>query len=163
MTKKRLLDCCASDVVNMDRETLLYAIRASEGRVLVSETIAITQPLLNNVSNAELAASQGADVVLIPAPGTVPGMSQEKVTSLIACAHAHGALAMTTIGTSQEGADVSTVRQIALMSKMAGADLHHIGDTGYMGIALPENIMAYSIAIRGVRHTYTRMARSINR
>lgn len=90
-------------------------------------------------------------------------MSQEKVTSLIACAHAHGALAMTTIGTSQEGADVSTVRQIALMSKMAGADLHHIGDTGYMGIALPENIMAYSIAIRGVRHTYTRMARSINR
>ena len=70
---------------------------------------------------------------------------------------------MTTIGTSQEGADVSTVRQIALMSKMAGADLHHIGDTGYMGIALPENIMAYSIAIRGVRHTYTRMARSINR
>ena len=90
MTKKRLLDCCASDVVNMDRETLLYAIRASEGRVLVSETIAITQPLLNNVSNAELAASQGADVVLIPAPGTVPGMSQEKVTSLIACAHAHG-------------------------------------------------------------------------
>lgn len=92
-----------------------------------------------------------------------PGMSQEKVTSLIACAHAHGALAMTTIGTSQEGADVSTVRQIALMSKMAGADLHHIGDTGYMGIALPENIMAYSIAIRGVRHTYTRMARSINR
>ncbi|WP_129991176.1 hypothetical protein [Rahnella sp. CFA14(1/10)] len=163
MTKKRLLDCCASDVVNMDRETLLYAIHASEGRVLVSETIAITQPLLNNVSNAELAASQGADVVLIPAPGTVPGMSQEKVTSLIACAHAHGALAMTTIGTSQEGADVSTVRQIALMSKMAGADLHHIGDTGYMGIALPENIMAYSIAIRGVRHTYTRMARSINR
>lgn len=92
-----------------------------------------------------------------------PGMSQEKVTSLIACAHAHGALAMTTIGTSQEGADVSTVRQIALMSKMAGADLHHIGDTGYMGIVLPENIMAYSIAIRGVRHTYTRMARSINR
>ncbi|WP_445141243.1 DUF7916 family protein, partial [Escherichia coli] len=63
----------------------------------------------------------------------------------------------------QEGADISTIRQIALMSKMAGADLHHIGDTGYMGMALPENILAYSIAIRGVRHTYTRIARSVYR
>lgn len=309
MTTKRLLDCCASDLVQMDKAALLYAIRASEGRVLVSETIAITQPLLNNVTNAELAASQGADmllinmfdcqnpqiqglpadtepdqvlhrlqqltgriigvnleavdpdfasthddiwkmnpgraataanaqklvemgakiivltgnpnngvsnrslglalkvirdaigdsavlvtgkmhgagvvresgsaiiteedvrwfagqgadIVLIPAPGTVPGMSQQKVASLIECAHESGVLAMTAIGTSQEGADVSTVRQIALMSKMAGADLHHIGDTGYMGIALPENIFAYSVAIRGVRHTYTRIARSVNR
>ncbi|TNV21149.1 haloacid dehalogenase-like hydrolase [Buttiauxella sp. B2] len=309
MTHKRLLDCCASDFTCMDKAALLYAIRASEGRIMVSETIAVTQPLLNNVTNAELAASQGADIllinmfdsenpqiqgmpagiaadqtlhelqrltgriigvnleavdpqfavehddiwkmkpgraataenarrlvemgakilvltgnpnngvsnqalglavseiseavgndaviitgkmhgagvvresgsaiiseedvrwfatqgadiVLIPAPGTVPGMSQQKVTSLIECAHAHGALAMTAIGTSQEGADVGTVRQIALMSKMAGADLHHIGDTGYMGMALPENIMAYSVAIRGVRHTYSRIARSVNR
>ena len=30
-------------------------------------------------------------------------------------------------------------------------------------MALPENIMAYSIAVRGVRHTYHRMADSINR
>jgi hypothetical protein len=108
-------------------------------------------------------AAQGADIVLLPAPGTIPGMSQQRVASLIDTAHAHGVLAMTAIGTSQEGADVGTVRQIALMSKMAGADLHHIGDTGYMGMALPENILAYSIAIRGVRHTYTRIARSVYR
>ena len=38
-----------------------------------------------------------------------------------------------------------------------------LGDTGYPGMALPENIMAYSVAIRGVRHTYHRMAASINR
>lgn len=309
MTQKRLLDCTASDLVQLDKDALIYAVRASEGRVLVSETIAVTQPLLNNVSNAELAASQGADillvnmfdcqnpqiqglpadthpdevlrtlqrltgriigvnleavdpdfaarhdeiwamtagraataqnarkvvamgakiivltgnpnngvsnhalglalkeireaigdsavlisgkmhgagivresgsaiiseedvawfakqgadVVLIPAPGTVPGMSQQKVAALIEVAHASGVLAMTAIGTSQEGADVSTVRQIALMSKMAGADLHHIGDTGFMGMALPENIFAYSVAIRGVRHTYTRIARSVLR
>lgn len=54
-------------------------------------------------------------------------------------------------------------QQIALMCKMAGTDLHHIGDTGYIGMALPENIHTYSVAIRGVRHTYTRMARSVNR
>lgn len=306
---KRYLDCNASDLAAITKADLLYAIRASEGRILVSETIAVTQPLLNNVTNAELAASQGADIlllnlfdadhprieglpsstspqealrelqrltgrviganleavdpdfavdhdefwqmsagraatpenarklydlgaklvvltgnpnngisnqaiarslkqihgevgdkmiliagkmhgagivresgsqliseqdialfvengadiVLLPAPGTIPGMSQEKVASLIAFTQRQGALAMTAIGTSQEGADVQTIRQIALMSKMAGADLHHIGDTGYAGIALPENIFAYSVAIRGVRHTYTRIARSVNR
>lgn len=306
---KRYLDCTATDLANITKDNLLYAIRASEGRILVSESIAVTQPLLNNVTNAELAASQGADmlllnlfdvnqprieglpdgvppqevlrelqrltgrvigvnleavdpaftsthnefwqmtagraataenarklyelgarmvvltgnpnngvsnqaiaaalkqirddvgdklvlvtgkmhgagivresgsqlinerdialfvengadIVLLPAPGTIPGMSQEKVAALIAFTQQQGALAMTAIGTSQEGADVRTLRQIALMSKMAGADLHHIGDTGYLGLALPENIFAYSVAIRGVRHTYTRMARSVNR
>ena len=309
MTTKRFLDCNASDLATMSKDELLYAISASEGRVMVSETIAVTQPLLNNVTNAELAASQGADIllinmfdsenpqiqgmpvntppdevlrtlqhltgriigvnleavdpqfasdhdeiwkmkqgraataanarklvamgarilvltgnpgngvsnralgeavreireavgdsavlitgkmhgagivresgsaiiseedvswyasqgadiVLVPAPGTIPGMSQQKVAALIERAHACGVMAMTAVGTSQEGADVNTIRQIALMSKMAGADLHHIGDTGYMGIALPENILAYSIAIRGVRHTYSRLARSVNR
>lgn len=70
---------------------------------------------------------------------------------------------MTTIGTSQEGADEQTIKQMALYNKMAGADIHHIGDAGYNGIAVPENIMNYSIAIRGRRHTYTRMAASIIR
>ncbi len=306
---KRYLDCSASDLANITKADLLHSLRASEGRVLVSETIAITQPLLNNITNAELAASQGADIlllnlfdaaqprvaglpagiapeetlrelqrltgrviganleavdpdfasdhdefwqmtagraatpenarrlydlgarivvltgnpnngisnqaiarslkqihdevgdrlvlvagkmhgagivresgsqliseedialfvangadiVLLPAPGTIPGMTQEKVASLITFTQRQGALAMTAIGTSQEGADVQTIRQIALMSKMAGADLHHIGDTGFTGIALPENIFAYSVAIRGVRHTYSRIARSVNR
>lgn len=105
----------------------------------------------------------GADVILLPAPGTVPGISMEYATKLIKRAHEKGALAMTTIGTSQEGADEDTIRQIALMCKMAGADIHHIGDSGYMGMALPENIMAYSVAIRGKRHTYRRMAVSLLR
>ena len=105
----------------------------------------------------------GADVILLPAPGTVPGISMEYAAKLIKRAHEMGALAMTTIGTSQEGADEDTIRQIALMCKMAGADIHHIGDSGYMGMALPENIMAYSVAIRGKRHTYRRRAVSLLR
>jgi hypothetical protein len=105
----------------------------------------------------------GADVILLPAPGTVPGITLEYARDLIVYAHKMGSMTMTAIGTSQEGASVETIRQIALMCKMAGADLHHIGDTGYIGMALPENIHAYSIAIRGVRHTYARMARSVNR
>lgn len=306
---KRYLDCSASELAALSKTELIYAIRASEGRILVSECIGATQPLLNNITNAELAASQGADllllnlfdvqqpavaglpdevapqetirelqrltgrvigvnleavdpryavahndfwqmtagraatadnarklcemgakmvvltgnpnngvsnqaiadalkairdetgdelvlvtgkmhgagivresgsaligkedialfiangadIVLLPAPGTVPGMSQQKVADLIAFTQSQGALAMTAIGTSQEGADRDTLRRIALMSKMAGADLHHIGDTGWLGLALPENIFAYSVALRGVRHTYSRIARSVVR
>ncbi|WP_237929856.1 DUF7916 family protein [Buttiauxella sp. S19-1] len=306
---KRYLDCNASDLMDLSRTDLLFSLRACEGRILVSETIVTVAPLLTSVTNAELAASQGADllllnlfdienpkiagmpadtppedvirklqhltgriigvnleavdkgfsathgelwmmrqgrfataanarrlhemgvgfivltgnpgngisneaiaeslqeiraelgedmvliagkmhsagilpsgsqklitpddvekfiqkgadIILLPAPGTVPGITLEYAQKLIDLAHQMGAMTMTAIGTSQEGADAETVRQIALMSKMAGTDLHHIGDTGYTGIAIPENIRTYSIAIRGVRHTYTRIARSVNR
>lgn len=105
----------------------------------------------------------GADVILMPAPGTVPGITLDTVQNYVQFVHSKGALAMLTIGTSQEGADEETIRQIALNSKMAGADIYHIGDTGFYGIAVPENIMTYSIAIRGRRHTYVRMAASVKR
>lgn len=105
----------------------------------------------------------GADIILMPAPGTVPGLTLETVEKYVRFVHEKGGLAMLTIGTSQEGADEATIRQIALNSKMAGADVYHLGDTGFYGIAVPENIMTYSIAIRGRRHTYVRMAKSINR
>ncbi|RHW38937.1 haloacid dehalogenase-like hydrolase [Neobacillus notoginsengisoli] len=105
----------------------------------------------------------GADIILIPSPGTVPGFTVEKTSKLVDIVHKKGALAILTTGTSQEGSDEATVRQIALNSKMAGADLYHIGDAGAHGIALPENIMAYSIVVRGKRHTYIRMAASVVR
>lgn len=308
--QKRYLDCSASEIAKMNKKSLLEAIKASEGRLLVSETIGTIQPVLMNVTNAELAASQGADIlllnvfdvnnpvmqglpegiapddiirtlkhltgraigvnlepvpagfnnphqdkqwkisegrlatiknalklkqmgadiivltgnpgngvtnqeinqslkelkavvgeeivlitgkmhaagvlnasaeqliteedihsfiksgadiILLPAPGTVPGISSEFVQRMVSYCHSQRVMTMTAIGTSQEGADLQTIRQIALMCKMAGTDLHHIGDSGYNGIALPENILNYSIVIRGVRHTYSRIARSINR
>ena len=108
-------------------------------------------------------AEAGADVILMPAPGTVPGITMEYIRMLVSCAHRLGKMTMTAIGTSQEGADTSTIREIALMCKMTGTDLHHLGDSGYVGMALPENILEYGKAIRGVRHTYHRMASSVNR
>ncbi|MBO7252889.1 MAG: haloacid dehalogenase-like hydrolase [Oscillospiraceae bacterium] len=108
-------------------------------------------------------AKAGADIILLPAPGTVPGISMEYIRELVGYAHSLGCLTITAIGTSQEGADVATIRQIALMCKMTGTDIHHLGDSGYGGMALPENIQAYSIAVRGIRHTYRRMAGSVNR
>lgn len=108
-------------------------------------------------------ADAGADIILLPAPGTVPGITIEYVKELVNHAHSLGCLTITAIGTSQEGADIATIRQIALMCKMTGTDIHHLGDAGYGGMALPENIQAYSIAVRGIRHTYRRMAGSVNR
>ena len=119
----------------------------------------------NIISKEEVKAfaDAGADIILFPAPGTVPGLTTEIVGEWVRCAHSLGKLAMTAIGTSQEGADTDTIRRIALMYKMTGADIHHLGDSGYTGIAAPENITAYSIVIKGVRHTYRRMAMSNNR
>lgn len=105
----------------------------------------------------------GADIILMPAPGTVPGITMEYIRGLVSYAHELGKLTLTSIGTSQEGADISTIKNIALMCKMAGTDLHHLGDSGYMGMALPENILEYGKVIRGVRHTYHRISASIKR
>ena len=108
-------------------------------------------------------AEAGADIILMPAPGTVPGITMEYIRSLVVYAHELGKLTLTAIGTSQEGADIATIKEIALMCKMTGTDLHHLGDAGYGGMSLPENILEYGKTIRGIRHTYHRMAVSIRR
>lgn len=106
----------------------------------------------------------GADIILLPAPATVPGMTVEFIRELVEYVHSLGKLTMTAVGTSQEGSDESTIRSIALYAKMTGTDMHHLGDSGLsMGMSSPENIMKYSIAIKGKSHTFRRMARSVNR
>lgn len=107
--------------------------------------------------------SAGADIILLPAPGTVPGVDLASLKKVIELIHNRAKLALTAIGTSQESSDPETIREIALMSKMAGADIHHIGDAAYGGIALPENIMSLSKTIRGKRHTYRKISQSVNR
>jgi len=125
----------------------------------------LTEGAENIITKADVRdfVEAGADIILLPAPGTVPGITMEYIRELVSYAHSLGALTITAIGTSQEGADTDTIKQIALMCKMTGTDIHHLGDAGYGGMALPENIMAYSIAVRGIRHTYHRMADSITR
>ena len=160
--------------VGVDNEAIIQALsRLKEavgdrviltaGKMHASGIISEAGEKILTEKDVEAFVDVGADVILLPAPGTVQGITMEYAGNLIRKAHEKGALAMTTIGTSQEGADEATVRQIALMCKMAGADIHHIGDSGYMGMALPENITAYSVAIRGKRHTYRRMAMSLLR
>lgn len=266
---KRILDCGASDFREMESVDLLNAIQRSEGRTMLCEVLWPAPPLADGVTNAEIAAAFGADLillnkfsgddlatlkahlgrpvgvnvepsedvpehrratrnnlkrlkdadfvvitanpdakveiqgmlsatglaretvpetlifagkmhgsggqgmvgkeeisrladavdaVLIPAPGTVPGSREVLVAELVDTAHDAGSLAVATVGTSQEGADPETVRAVALAAKRAGADVLHLGDAGVSGITEPTNILAASVAIRGRRHTYRRMA-----
>ena len=104
---------------------------------------------LVDLDSIERFIDAGADIILMPAVYTVPGLSEEEVTAACKLIKSKGALSLSSIGTSQEGSDEGTIRQIALVNKRCGIDIQHIGDAGWCGIALPENIMALSIEIRG--------------
>lgn len=107
--------------------------------------------------------AEGADVILVPAVGTVPGFDDAELKKVVEFTHANDALVLSAIGTSQEGSDPETIRDIAIRNKICGVDIQHIGDAGYAGVAPVENIFAMSKALRGIRHTVSMMARSINR
>ncbi|MGF1718978.1 dihydrodipicolinate synthase [Vibrio kyushuensis] len=103
-------------------------------------------------------AEAGADVMMFPAPYTTPGVDADLARKMMTAVHQRGMLGMLAIGTSQEGATESYIEQVAMASKAAGADIVHIGDGGYSGIAPPENIMQLGLTLRGRRHQYKRMA-----
>ncbi|CAM3352063.1 DUF7916 family protein [Vagococcus fessus] len=105
----------------------------------------------------------GADIILVPAVGTVPGFSDADLTEVVKECHSKGALILTAIGTSQESSDESVIKDLAIRNKICGVDIQHIGDAGYGGVAPVLNIMTLSQALRGMRHTVSMMARSINR
>lgn len=106
----------------------------------------------------------GVDVLGLPAPGTYPGFTVDLAGKYVETIHNAGALASLGLHTSQEGSDIDTIKRIAILAKEAGADMHELGDSGFNEqIIEPLNIMNYSIAIRGRRHTYRRMAMSIKR
>ena len=102
----------------------------------------------------------GADVITMPMPGGRPGITPDNIRELIEHIHRtdEDALALTFLDSSVEGSDVDTVRQITLMSRVAGADIHAIGDAGLGGIAVPEDLMQLSMTVKGRRLTWLRLA-----
>jgi len=102
----------------------------------------------------------GADVITMPMPGGRPGITPDMIRELIELIHTHDqdALALTFLDSSVEGSDVDTVRQITLMSRVSGADIHAIGDAGLGGIAVPEDLMQMSMTVKGRRLTWLRLA-----
>ena len=62
---KRLLNCFASDFKKMTKEELINAIKASEGRTVLSENVADRRTVTGDVTNSELARAFGADLILL--------------------------------------------------------------------------------------------------
>ena len=152
-----------TDTLKLYREHLGEQVVLIAGKMHASGILSECGEHILTEADVRAFAEAGADIILLPAPGTVPGITMEYVRNLVVCAHSLGKMTLTAIGTSQEGADTDTIKEIALMCKMTGTDLHHLGDAGYGGMALPENILEYGKVIRGIRHTYHRMAVSIRR
>lgn len=152
-----------TDTLKLYKEHLGEQVALIAGKMHASGILSESGEKILTEADVRAFSEAGADIILMPAPGTVPGITMEYVRSLVVCAHELGKMTMTAIGTSQEGADTDTIKEIALMCKMTGTDLHHLGDAGYGGMALPENILEYGKVIRGIRHTYHRMAVSIRR
>ncbi|HAT8014406.1 hypothetical protein K7R23_07895 [Citrobacter rodentium NBRC 105723 = DSM 16636] len=105
----------------------------------------------------------GAHGVIFSAPGGCRGAAEVNVREIVQAVQACGGLAVTTLSSSQEGADCATVREIGLASKRCGSDMHNFGDAGVAGMADPQALNALSVAIRGRRHTWVRMAASLSR
>ena len=121
----------------------------------------VDEPVVS-IKSAEQFLDAGADIVLVPAVGTVWGITEKEVKEVIDLVHSHGKLVMNAIGTSQESAQPEVIQNIGILNKTLGVDIQHIGDAN-MGLVGIENIKELSDAIRGKRHTVSRMARSINR
>lgn len=121
------------------------------------------------VENAIKAADMGVDMIVLTGnPGV--GVDNEAIIQVLSkLKEAVGDRVILTAGKMHASGIISEAGEKILTKKDveafvdAGADIHHIGDSGYMGMALPENITAYSVAIRGKRHTYRRMAMSLLR
>src|SRR5699024_8457253 len=86
----------------------------------------------------------GADIILVPAVGTVPGFDETQLKDIVKKVHREGGLVMSGIGTSQESADPSTIRDFAIRNKICGVDIQHIGDGSFCGLAPVENIFELS-------------------
>lgn len=62
---KRFISSNASEILNMTAPELKQSIKASEGRVILSENVAFKESYIGDVTNAEIARSFGADLILL--------------------------------------------------------------------------------------------------
>lgn len=62
---KRIFELTNGDIESLNKEELKDIIKNSEGRTVMSETIISYTPYIREVSNPELAASFGADMITL--------------------------------------------------------------------------------------------------
>lgn len=102
----------------------------------------------------------GADVIDLPAPGSRHGITVERIRELTEFVHRYkpGTLVMCFLNSNVEMADPDTIREVSLLMKQTGADIHAIGDGGFGGGSWPENIYQMAITMKGKQYTWRKMA-----
>lgn len=126
----------------------------------------VDEPVMN-LEIAKQFVETGIDMLLVPAPYTVPYFMEQDLKEIADYVRTHNkgesienkVLLLTANGTSQDSSDIDTIKKIALASKACGADIQHIGDS-FNGICLPENIFALGQSIRGYRHQMVMLGKS---
>lgn len=126
----------------------------------------VQEPVMN-LKIAKEFIELGIDILLVPAPYTVPCFMEKDLREIVDYVREYNqdknikskVLVLTANGTSQDSSDKETIKKIGLASKACGADLQHIGDS-FNGICLPENIFQLGQAIRGYRHQMIMLGRS---
>ncbi|MCR5320148.1 MAG: haloacid dehalogenase-like hydrolase, partial [Lachnospiraceae bacterium] len=110
--------------IGVTNEGILAAIREikaavgddmiiASGKMHAAGVISEGADAILTMEDIDAFAEAGADIVLLPAPGTVPGITLDWAVQRVNRIHQLGKLAMTAIGTSQEGTDEETIKQIA--------------------------------------------------
>lgn len=154
-------------------ETTREAVKRAKGRVLIFSGVPHGPGLIYAQNSpydlrelmtphfAAALADAGADIIDMPAAGSLPGFTMDYVGKIVDAAHAGGAIINAGIHNSQEGTDEETIRRLAIDNKTMGVDMYMLGDAGVNeNMGLPEVINALCIAVKGHRHTYRRMAES---
>ncbi|MGB9808720.1 MAG: hypothetical protein ACPLSA_01575, partial [Caldanaerobacter sp.] len=62
---KRIFELTLKDIEGMGKNTLIETIKSSEGRTVMAETVVTVPPLIYGVSNLELAAAFGSDMITL--------------------------------------------------------------------------------------------------
>lgn len=62
---KRVLDLTGSELANISSREFLESIKSSEGRIVAAEIVVTSKPLVDGISNVELAARFGADIIIL--------------------------------------------------------------------------------------------------
>lgn len=62
---KRFISANTSDILAMKAAELKQSIKASEGRVICSENVAVRESYIGDITNAEIAKAFGADLILL--------------------------------------------------------------------------------------------------
>jgi hypothetical protein len=121
------------------------------------------QQIITYQQHIDTLMEAGCAGIGMPMPGSKQGWLFDTARQLIDHVHSADGLAWVFVTGSVEGAPPETMQQMAVAAKQLGADAIRLDEAGLSGMPLPENIYQFSLALRGKRHTYRRMASSIRR